>query len=286
MRGVKREIDWAQYDALMATARSRREVAKQMGLTESTLRSAELRRGEAPAVAAEVLPALSQDERQALAQAEQTIAAGLETFYAVGVAFLEIRDRRLYRETFPTFEAYCQERWGMGRSHAYRAMDYAGVVTHLREASPIGDTRATKVTRTTRARRPPPRLEIQEVLVGWLQQIPDAQAWEILMNLAADLQSGEMRAHLPDELSTRLYDAIEPLWERFPAPPKRPVSSRAQRWQEAVETLQRLKDEYEQWLENLPENFQMSRTAELLQDIVNLDLGDLDVEHPQGFGRD
>jgi hypothetical protein len=31
---------------------------------------------------------------------------------AIGLALREIRDRRLYRETHPTFESYLEKRWG------------------------------------------------------------------------------------------------------------------------------------------------------------------------------
>jgi hypothetical protein len=60
----------------------------------------------------------------------------------VGVALLEIRDRRLYRhQGHVTFEAYCQERWQMGRQYAYRLIDAAKVAQAL---SPIGDNPATE----------------------------------------------------------------------------------------------------------------------------------------------
>jgi hypothetical protein len=38
MRGVKGEVDWAQYEALMTQYGSRRKVAKVLGISESTLR--------------------------------------------------------------------------------------------------------------------------------------------------------------------------------------------------------------------------------------------------------
>jgi hypothetical protein len=37
-----------------------------------------------------------------------------------GMALAEIRDSRLYREEFETFEDYCKERWDMSKMHAYR----------------------------------------------------------------------------------------------------------------------------------------------------------------------
>lgn len=36
---------------------------------------------------------------------------------------MQIRDNRLYREIYGTFEEYCKEKWDMERRHAYRLID-------------------------------------------------------------------------------------------------------------------------------------------------------------------
>ena len=51
--------------------------------------------------------------------------------------------------------------------------------------------------------------------------------------------------------------------------------SRAQRWHEAVAALTALQAEYAIWLESLPLNLQEGATAQALQAIVELDLGEL-----------
>lgn len=45
---------------------------------------------------------------------EAVAERGLGTYAEVGDALAEIRDRRLYRGTHPSFEAYVRERWGVG----------------------------------------------------------------------------------------------------------------------------------------------------------------------------
>ncbi len=74
-----------------------------------------------------------------LEQCECIIARGHQTFIAVGQALLEIRDRRLYRETHATFEAYCRERWGFKRVQAHNYISAAKVVenVHSNEHSPL-----------------------------------------------------------------------------------------------------------------------------------------------------
>ena len=62
---------------------------------------------------------------------------------------------------------------------------------------------------------------------------------------------------------------------------------RPQRWQDAVRTLLDLQDEYQAWLDNLPDSLGESALAHRLQAICTLDLAALDsVEPPRGFGRD
>ncbi len=79
-------------------------------------------------VAQRKLEGLSREERQTLERCEEGIAS---SFVALGDAIRTIRDRRLYREDFDTFEAYCQERWGWTRQHAYQLMAGAEVAANL-----------------------------------------------------------------------------------------------------------------------------------------------------------
>ena len=70
---------------------------------------------------------------------------------------------------------------------------------------------------------------------------------------------------------------------------RKPVDrrSRVQRWRDAVSELQELQDEYQAWLDALPENMEDSATAEALRTICDLDLSELEaIVPPRGFGRD
>ena len=63
--------------------------------------------------------------------------------------------------------------------------------------------------------------------------------------------------------------------------------SRPQRWQDAVRTLLDLQDEYQAWLDNLPDNLTASVLADKLEAICMLDLAELEsIEPPRGVGRD
>lgn len=79
---------------------------------------------------------LTTKEHADLERHEGIIRNGLRTFSEVGNSLLAIRDSRLYRERFTTFEGYCRQNLDMGRAHAYRLIESANVITNL---SPMGD---------------------------------------------------------------------------------------------------------------------------------------------------
>ena len=51
-----------------------------------------------------------------------------------------------------------------------------------------------------------------------------------------------------------------------------------------VNTLRTLQQEYETWREQLPASLADSRTAEMLDEICDLDIDALDIDLPKGFG--
>lgn len=70
---------------------------------------------------------LTPAENGRLAVLEARIRCGLNQFLEVGAALLEIRDQRLYREQYHSFESYLEQHWNISRSHAYRIMDAAEI---------------------------------------------------------------------------------------------------------------------------------------------------------------
>jgi hypothetical protein len=57
---------------------------------------------------------LTPSEVDDLDRLEAVAQRGLGTYLQVGNALAEIRDRHLYRDSHPSFEAYVRERWGVG----------------------------------------------------------------------------------------------------------------------------------------------------------------------------
>lgn len=65
------------------------------------------------------------------AELEKVIETGKTTFVSVGLALTEIREDRLYRNNYSSFEEYCQKRWGWSRQRASQLEKSAAVVQAL-----------------------------------------------------------------------------------------------------------------------------------------------------------
>ena len=75
---------------------------------------------------------LNIQEQEKLKECELVIKTGLETFYQVGQALLEIQESKLYRQEFNTFDEYLQGRWNFGRTQAYNFINSAKVISNLK----------------------------------------------------------------------------------------------------------------------------------------------------------
>jgi hypothetical protein len=107
-------------------------------------------------------------EHERLAELETAIEHGLQTFIEVGNALMEIRDSRLYREQFGTFEDYCRDRWGMERRHAYRLIDAADVVNNVSNWTHL----------------PPPTNEAQARPLAGLTPQLQREVWPVVVDTA------------------------------------------------------------------------------------------------------
>ena len=78
---------------------------------------------------------LNIEESHELERCEVVIKQGLNTFIEVGEALFIIRDKRLYRREFNTFEDYCQEKWRLSKPYVNRIIAASQSFTNL---APIG----------------------------------------------------------------------------------------------------------------------------------------------------
>ena len=83
---------------------------------------------------AELVPALTRDERSDLKRLESIVRGGLNGFVEVGRALVEIHEKRLYRDSHSTFRDYIQDTWGRSESWLWQMIGASEVVENLAEA--------------------------------------------------------------------------------------------------------------------------------------------------------
>ncbi len=101
---------------------------------------------------------------------ENVIQKNLQSFYEVGKALMEIRDRGLYRDVmgFDTFEAYCKERWDFASNYARRLITSVEITDNIKNV-PIG-TLPTTESQT----RPLSKLEPEQQREVWKEAVSTA----------------------------------------------------------------------------------------------------------------
>ncbi|MEW1754731.1 hypothetical protein [Streptomyces angustmyceticus] len=102
-------------------------------------------------------PALMQREQDMLARCEAGVGMLQLAFWLAGKALQVIRDAKLYRATHDTFEAYCLERWDIGKSYATRLIRTWQIAEALNELESNGT-----------------------VPIGTMKKVAQTQLWELV----------------------------------------------------------------------------------------------------------
>lgn len=131
-------------------------------------------------------------EKEQLSDYEATITRGLNTFYQVGTALVEIKQRKLYRSQYRTFEEYCKDRWQMDRSYAYRVIEASEVRSNL---SPIGN----KLPETESQARELKGLEPDQQRQVWQKAVETAPNGKVTAQHIKDVRQQEIPMPAPKE---------------------------------------------------------------------------------------
>lgn len=147
---------------------------------------------------------LNEVEMRERSQCEAIIRSGWNTFLEVGQALSRIRQKRLYRDQYRTFEEYCRQKWDFSKTHANRLIEAATVDNIL---APIG----VKVKKESHVRA-----------LVWLSPQQIIATWQKAQQLAGD---GEVTARLIRQAAQGFKDDCT---SDFPAAPsKKPGLNRA-----------------------------------------------------------
>lgn len=178
---------------------------------------------------------LSNSEREELERCERIIDHGLRTFFEVGTALIKIRELRLYRTEYATFEEYCQQRWELKQSRAYQFIDAARTLTTL-QSSTIGGTLPTN----ERQIRPLTRLEPEQ----------QREAWQRAIQTAPD---GRVTAAHVEKVVRNLSQTLEALTSTTPSMPNAPPQTAALHQEEHADEVRQLRAERDALLQQVKE---------------------------------
>ena len=101
---------------------------------------------------------LTLSESGRLINCEKAIQATKDSFIKAGLALEEVRDKRLYRVKYGTFQEYCLKRWGFQRSYGYQLIESAKVAVEM--SSSAGQIPTARAASALAKVEPEKRVEI------------------------------------------------------------------------------------------------------------------------------
>lgn len=141
---------------------------------------------------------LAPEEVLELQFCERSIEHGLETFLEVGLALSTIREQRLYRGTFKTFEDYCQQRWEMKASRARQLCAASEVMRNLKAETQKGQNGIMPVLPTSeRQVRPLMSLAPDQQTTVWKEAVATAPNGKVTSAHVADVAARVTGKHRP-----------------------------------------------------------------------------------------
>lgn len=138
----------------------------------------------------------TKEDQTALNYHENVIEHGLQALVDTAMSLRHIRDNRLYRNGYSTFEEYCFQRWGRKRRWAYHLINAALVVDNLNVHH------GAQMPETERQIRPLTKLDTPE------QQV---EAWS---NAVANSKTGKPTAKEVNQEVERLKADVKALEQR------------------------------------------------------------------------
>lgn len=151
-------------------------------------------------------PADAPDDDAELVRLEGVIREGSRAFVAVGNAYREIRDRKLWRSTpHATFETYCAATFGVTRRQVNRLIDATAIAQTVVYSGPMGPVYAPINERQCRALARVPPDERADV---WRRAVDAAGGQPTAEQIADVVDPGSTALRVPDLAGTvdRLLD--------------------------------------------------------------------------------
>jgi hypothetical protein len=134
------------------------------------------------------MTALTKHDQADLAECEEIIDRALRSFDEFGRALRDIRDKRLYRAVYSSFEDYCQARWNMKSSRARQLIAAAIVHEDLADVAPALPQSEAQ-TRPLASLPTEERQEVWSHVVATAGPAPTGEAVKAAVSELADLRN-------------------------------------------------------------------------------------------------
>lgn len=105
---------------------------------------------------------LTVDEKIELSHLETRIEKGVKASLDMAQALLEVRERKLYRQNYATFESYCYDKWQFSDRYARMLISFAEVVDNLENFGTV-----VPVSISERQVRPLASLPAEQQPIAW-----------------------------------------------------------------------------------------------------------------------
>lgn len=142
---------------------------------------------------------LTVSEQERLSELERVIKDGLMTFIDVGASLLEIRNSRLYRHEYGTFEEYCRTKWGMGKDYSNRLIKAYEVTSNIGN-----DDHGHQIPSSERQTRPLAKLPPEQQKEAWQRAVETAPNGKVTAkHVEKVVNEMKVRTDYPEELVRR-----------------------------------------------------------------------------------
>ncbi len=139
-----------------------------------------------------------------LGDCEKVIEKGLSTFIEVGNALLVIRDKKLYRADYGTFEDYCQKKWSISDRRARQLIDATETVVNVKSGTIV-----PVLPQVESQARPLTSLNSSQQITAWEKAVSHAKSSQ---PTAKEVQQAvnEVKAINGDLSQQKLVELFEP----------------------------------------------------------------------------
>lgn len=131
--------------------------------------------------------ALSPMEAHDLSANEAGIGRVLESFWQLGLYLSSIRDRRLYRQHYATFEDYCEQRWELSGRYARRVCAAAQVTQLLSVNADLAKLANSVLPASESQARPLTALPPHQVIEVWSEVTATAPGGKVTARFVRDV---------------------------------------------------------------------------------------------------